>query len=91
VSFNPATKTSLNIDFELFGVVLAADEEEFNNLFALHEKRLNEQVTVAVRGMEASDFTDPGLGLIKRIILGSSYSEVRRGIQPDSSADLGAT
>lgn len=69
VSYNPATQTSLNIDFELFGVVLASEVEDFNHLFALHEKRINEQVTIAIRGMEAADFTDPGLGLIKRIIL----------------------
>jgi hypothetical protein len=69
VSFNPATQTSLNIDFELFGVVLASEAEKFHHLFALHEKRINEQVTIAIRGMEAADFTDPGLGLIKRIIL----------------------
>jgi flagellar FliL protein len=69
VSFNPTTQTSLNIDFELFGIVLAAEEEDFNHMFALHEKRINEQVTIAIRGMEAADFTDPGLGLIKRIIL----------------------
>jgi flagellar FliL protein len=69
VSFNPSTGTSMSIDFELFGVVLAAEEAEFAERFLLHEKRLNEQVTIAIRGMESADFTDPGLGLIKRIIL----------------------
>ena len=44
-------------------------EAEFAERFLLHEKRLNEQVTIAIRGMQAADFTDPGLGLIKRIIL----------------------
>jgi hypothetical protein len=69
VSFNPSTGTSMSIDFELFGVVLASEEAEFAERFLLHEKRLNEQVTIAIRGMEPADFTDPGLGLIKRIIL----------------------
>jgi flagellar FliL protein len=69
VAFNPSTGASMNIDFELFGVVLAEEEAEFAERFLLHEKRLNEQVTIAIRGMQASDFTDPGLGLIKRIIL----------------------
>ena len=32
-------------------------------------RSLKEQVTIAIRGMQATDFTDPGLGLIKRIIL----------------------
>jgi hypothetical protein len=69
VSFNPSTGASMNIDFELFGVVLAKDEAEFAERFLLHEKRLNEQVTIAIRGMQPADFTDPGLGLIKRVIL----------------------
>ncbi len=69
VAFNRSTGASLNVDFELFGVVLAAEEPEFTERYLLHEKRLNEQVTIAIRGMQSSDFTDPGLGLIKRIIL----------------------
>jgi hypothetical protein len=69
ISFNPATGASMSIDFELFGVVLAADRAEFDERYALHAKRLNEQVTIAIRGMESADFTDPGLGLIKRVVL----------------------
>jgi flagellar FliL protein len=69
VSFNPSTGSSMNIDFELFGVVVANDESEFAERFLLHEKRMNEQVTIAIRGMQPADFTDPGLGLIKRVIL----------------------
>ena len=69
VAFNPSTGASMNIDFELFGVVLATEEAEFAERYLLHERRLNEQVTIAIRGMQSSDFTDPGLGLIKRVIL----------------------
>ncbi len=69
IAFNPSTGASMSIDFELFGVVLAADEPEFAERFGLHAKRLNEQVTIAIRGMESADFTDPGLGLIKRVVL----------------------
>lgn len=69
IAFNPSTGASMSIDFELFGVVLAADEPEFTERFGLHGKRLNEQVTIAIRGMESADFTDPGLGLIKRVVL----------------------
>lgn len=69
IAFNPSTGASTSIDFELFGVVLAADEPEFAERFGLHAKRLNEQVTIAIRGMESADFTDPGLGLIKRVVL----------------------
>lgn len=69
VAFNRSTGASMNIDFELFGIVLAAEEPEFAERYLLHEKRLKEQVTIAIRGMQSSEFTDPGLGLIKRIIL----------------------
>ena len=69
VSYNPSTGTSLNIDFALYGIVLAAEEEDFNSLYAVHQKRLNEQVTIVIRGLETTDLTDPGLGLLKRIIL----------------------
>jgi hypothetical protein len=69
IAFNPTTGASMSIDFELFGVVLATDEADFTERFGLHAKRLNEQVTIAIRGMESTDFTDPGLGLIKRVVL----------------------
>lgn len=69
VSFNPSTGTGTAIDFALFGVVLAEDEQEFAERYLVHEKRLNEQVTIAIRSMQPSDFSDPGLGLIKRVIL----------------------
>lgn len=69
VAFNPSTGASMSIDFELFGVVLATEEAEFAERYLLHEKRLNEQVTIAIRGMQSAEFTDPGLGLIKRVIL----------------------
>jgi hypothetical protein len=69
VSFNPKTGASLAVDFELFGTVLATEQPEFEHLYTAHEKRISEQITIAVRGLQADDLTDPGLGLIKRIIL----------------------
>jgi hypothetical protein len=69
VSFNPKTMASLSVDFELFGTVLAEEEPEFAHLYEAHEKRISEQITIAVRGLQADDLTDPGLGLLKRIIL----------------------
>jgi hypothetical protein len=69
VSFNPKSGASLSVDFELFGTVLAEEQPEFEHLYAAHEKRISEQITIAVRGLQADDLTDPGLGLIKRIIL----------------------
>lgn len=69
VSFNPKTMASLSVDFELFGTVLAEEEPEFAHFYEAHEKRISEQITIAVRGLQADDLTDPGLGLLKRIIL----------------------
>ena len=67
--FNPATNTTLAIDFELYGTVLAADETEFHHLFDNSKARIREQVTMTLHGAESSDLTDAGLGLIKRRIL----------------------
>ncbi len=69
VSFNPKTGASLSVDFELFGTVLDADAQEFDHLYMAHEKRISEQITIIVRGLQAADLSDPGLGLIKRLIL----------------------
>ena len=44
-------------------------DRDLATLYGVPTKRLNEQVTIAIRGMQSADFTDPGLGLIKRIIL----------------------
>jgi flagellar FliL protein len=69
VSFNPKTAKGLSVDFELFGTVLAKEEPEFAHLYEAHQKRISEQITIAVRGLQTEDLADPGLGLIKRIIL----------------------
>jgi short subunit fatty acids transporter len=69
VTFNSETGTSLNIDFELYGTVLAKEEEEFAHLFEANEVRVREQILVTVRGSEVADLSDPDLGLLKRKIL----------------------
>ncbi len=69
VTFNTNTGTSLNIDFELYGTVLAKEETEFNNLFEANKVRLREQILVTVRGSDVADLSDPDLGLLKRQIL----------------------
>ena len=69
LTYDPVTGSSLNVDFDLFGTVLAEDESEFYELYAANTQRVREQVLIAVRGMEVTDFTDAGLGLIKRKIL----------------------
>jgi short subunit fatty acids transporter len=69
VTFNTRTGTSLNIDFELYGTVLAKEEADFNHLFEANKVRLREQILVTVRGSDVTDLSDPDLGLLKRQIL----------------------
>lgn len=61
--------TSLNIDFELWGTVLAEDESPFNQLYAVNQHRIEEQVIITMRSTELTDLTAAELGLIKRKIL----------------------
>jgi flagellar basal body-associated protein FliL len=67
--FNPATNTTLSIDFELFGAVLAKDAPEFQELFEKNKIRVREQVIMIVHAADAAELSDAGLGLIKRQIL----------------------
>jgi hypothetical protein len=69
VTFNTDTGRSLNIDFELYGTVLAKEEKEFTELFEANKVRLREQILVTVRGTDVIDLSDPDLGLLKRQIL----------------------
>lgn len=63
------TGSSMTVNFDLWGTVLADDAGEFDELYATNQQRINEQVTITVRGMEVTDFADPSLDLIKRKIL----------------------
>ncbi|HEY3393159.1 MAG TPA: flagellar basal body-associated FliL family protein [Lacipirellulaceae bacterium] len=67
--FNPATNTTLAIDFELYGTVLADDVSDFHRHFENSKARIREGVNMTLHGAESSDLTDAGLGLIKRRIL----------------------
>jgi flagellar basal body-associated protein FliL len=67
--FNPATNTTLAIDFELFGTVLADDVTDFEHHFENSKARIREQVTMTLHGAVSDSLTDAGLGLIKRQIL----------------------
>jgi flagellar FliL protein len=67
--FQPASNTTLRIDFHLHGLVDTKDEKEFKDLFDKNLARFREQVSVTVRSAEMADLSDPSLGLIKRIIL----------------------
>jgi len=67
--FNPATNTTLSIDFELFGAVLAKDSAEFHHHFEKNKIRVREQIIMILHGAESKNLSDAGLGLIKRQIL----------------------
>ncbi len=67
--FNPGTNTTLAVDFEVYGTVLAEDAPEFEKRFEKSKARVREQITMTMHGAEATDLTDAGLGLIKRQIL----------------------
>jgi flagellar FliL protein len=67
--FNPKTNTTLAIDFELYGIVLADDLTEVQHLFDNSQARVREQVIMSLHAATSADLTDAGLGLIKRRIL----------------------
>ena len=67
--YNPTTNTTLAIDFELYGTVLAEETTEFEHRFEASTARIREQVTMTLHAAESADLTDAGLGLIKRQIL----------------------
>jgi hypothetical protein len=69
LTYQPVSGASINIDFDLYGTVLAEEESEFYQLFASNQRRIEEQVVIAMRGANSADLTDAGLGLIKRKIL----------------------
>lgn len=68
-AFQPASNTTLRIDFHLYATIPHAEEEHFNEVYASTQHRVREQVIVTIRNSEIADLTDPGLGLIKRKIL----------------------
>jgi flagellar basal body-associated protein FliL len=67
--YNPKTNTTLAIDFELYGVVLASDAPEFEHLYENSKARLREQVVMSLHAATSADLVESGLGLIKRRIL----------------------
>jgi len=68
-SFQPASNTTTQIRFHLFGTVSASDVAEFTARMKENQHRFREQVIVTIRSAEMTDLTDAGLGLLKRTIL----------------------
>lgn len=69
LTYNPDAGSSLNVDFELYGTVLAEEEGDFFQLYEANQIRIREQILVTIRSTSVTDLTDAGLGLIKRKIL----------------------
>ena len=72
VSYQPASNTTLRIDFHLYGTIDPDDQPKFDLAWQENTHRFRDQVIVTVRGCELSELTDAGLGLIKRKILEKS-------------------
>lgn len=68
-AYQPASQTTLRIDFHLWGTVDKSLEQEFQAAWTKSINRLRDQIIVIVRSADLSDLTDAGLGLIKRKIL----------------------
>jgi flagellar FliL protein len=68
-AFQPASNSTIRIDFHLFGTVATENAKDFARLMEENKHRFREQVLVTVRGAELTDLTDAGLGLMKRRIL----------------------
>jgi flagellar FliL protein len=68
-AYQPASNTTLRIDFHLYGTIAEDVAADFEHLYASTQHRIREQVIVTIRNSEVTDLTDPGLGSIKRKIL----------------------
>ena len=67
--FQPLSNTTLRVDFRLYGVVADGSETEFASLLEARQQRFRDQVITTIRAVDMTDFTEAGLGLIKRRIL----------------------
>ena len=71
--FSPASEKShektMNIDVEVYGIVLEEEEKDFRHEFKQNKNRIEEQIVMTMHAAEATDLAAPGLGLIKRQIL----------------------
>lgn len=65
-AYQPASGTTLRIDFHLWGMVHEEDSEEVLKLLEGRRHRFREQILFTVRSAAIPDLTDERLGLIKR-------------------------
>jgi hypothetical protein len=69
LTYNPDSGSSLNVDFELYGTVLADEQDDFFKLYEANQIRIREQILVTIRSTSVIELSEAGLGLIKRKIL----------------------
>lgn len=69
MAFQPGANAMRVIEFHLYGTIANAQHRLFERLWEENQQRCRDQVIVTIRSSEVEDFTDPGLGLIKRKIL----------------------
>lgn len=68
-AFQPASNTTLLVNFHLYGTIAGEEEGFFAASYEANKHRIRDQVLTTIRSAEIADLTDPGLGLIKRQIL----------------------
>ena len=68
-AYQPASNTTLRIDFHLYGTVAAKDQKDFMTRLEENLHRFRGQILETVRSSEITDLTDAGLGLVKRKIM----------------------
>ena len=78
--FNPKTDATLNVQFAVYGIVLADELDEFNTQYEANMNRIKEQIHLTLHGTETANLTSDGLGLIKRQILEKTNRAIGRPI-----------
>ncbi|MGH7137640.1 MAG: flagellar basal body-associated FliL family protein [Pirellulales bacterium] len=68
-AFQPASNTTLLINFHLYGTIGSEEGPFFAASYEANKHRIRDHVLTTIRSAELADLTDPGLGLIKRQIL----------------------
>ena len=68
-AYQPVSNTTLRLDFHIYGAVFNSQVDEFYGVFNAKKQRFRDQVITMVRTVDMADFTEAGLGLIKRRIL----------------------
>ena len=68
-AYQPVSNTTLRLDFHIYGAVFNSQVDEFSSVFNAKKQRFRDQVITMVRTVDMADFTEAGLGLIKRRIL----------------------